>query len=169
MAEVKAQLNNLRLAPRKVRAVVNLIKGKKAVDAVGQLPFLIKRPSTPLSKLIQSALANAENNFQMVRDNLFIKELRVDEGVKLKRFRPKAYGRVGPIQKKTSRITLILAEKVPGLKRPAPEVASALSRRDQSQKEKRDFGSTSAQLRHGGEKSTKKGNFVKRMFQRKAI
>lgn len=168
MAEVKAQLNNLRLAPRKVRAVVNLIKGKKAVDAVGQLPFLIKRPSIPLSKLIQSALANAENNFQMVRDNLFIKELRVDEGVKLKRFRPKAYGRVGPIQKKTSRITLILAEKVPGLKRKVETKSTEQEAKAAHKHEHHEHKEPEIKTKIGTEK-VKKPNIVRRIFQRKAI
>ncbi len=116
MAEVKAQLNNLRLAPRKVRAVTKMIKGKSADAALNQLEFMIRRPSLPVKKLIDSAIANAENNFNMVRSNLFVKEFRVDEGVKLKRYRPKAFGRMGEIQKKTSRIVLVLGEKVPGLK-----------------------------------------------------
>ena len=116
MATVKAQLNNVRLAPRKVRAVVNAVKGKNALKALEQLGFLVRRPSEPIMKLIKSALANAENNFSMVKSNLYIKEFYVDEGVKLKRYRPKAFGRSGEIQKKTSHIRLVLAEKVPGLK-----------------------------------------------------
>lgn len=117
MAQVTAQLNNLRLAPRKVRAVSNLIKGKNAFDALNQLETVIKRPSLPLIKLLKSAMANAENNHDMVKENLYIKSVEVNEGVKLKRFKPKGFGRVSPIEKKASHINLILAEKVIGLRR----------------------------------------------------
>lgn len=116
MATVSAELNNLRQAPRKVRMVVGLLKGKGVVKALEQLEFVIRRPALPIAKLIRSAVANAEHNFNMVPSNLYIKELYVDEGVKLKRFMPKARGAVGEIQKKTSHIRLVLAEKVPGLK-----------------------------------------------------
>ena len=97
MTEVKAQLNNLRLAPRKVRAVSNLIKGKNALDAINQLEATIKRPSSPVIKLLKSAIANAENTYNMVKDNLYVKSIKVDEGIKLKRFKPKGFGRVSPI------------------------------------------------------------------------
>ena|SRR3989344_4874381 len=116
MATVKAQLNNVRLSPRKVRLVVNVVKGKNALKALEQLEFISRRPADPLVKLLKSALANAENNFNMVRSNLYIQEFYVDEGTKLKRYRPKAFGRAGEIQKKTSHVHLVLAEKVPGLK-----------------------------------------------------
>jgi large subunit ribosomal protein L22 len=99
-----------------VRLVVGLLKGKNALKALEQLEFVIRRPSLPIAKLLRSAIANAEHNYSMVPSNLFIKEIYVDEGVKLKRFRPKARGAVGEIQKKTSHIRLTLSEKVPGLK-----------------------------------------------------
>jgi large subunit ribosomal protein L22 len=116
MATVSAQLINLRQSPRKVRMIVDLVRGKGALKALQQLEFVIRRPSQPVAKLIRSAIANGENNFSMVASNLYIKEIYVDEGVKLKRFRPKAMGAVGEIQKKTSHIHLVLAEKVAGLK-----------------------------------------------------
>lgn len=116
MAEVKAQLNNLRLAPRKVRAVVDLIKGKNTTEALSQLEHFVRRPVGPLKKLLDSAIANAENNFNMVRDNLYIKKLIVNEGIKLKRFRAKGFGRAAAIQKKTSHILLVLDERTPGLR-----------------------------------------------------
>jgi large subunit ribosomal protein L22 len=116
MATVTAQLNNLRQAPRKVRMVVSIVKGKPVLKALEQLEFVVRRPSLPIIKLLKSAIANAENNFNMVPSNLYIKEFYVDEGVKLKRFMPKAQGAVGEIQKKTSHVRLTLAEKVPGLK-----------------------------------------------------
>jgi len=116
MTEVTAQLNRLRLAPRKVRSVANLIKGKDVVKVLAQLDHLIKKPAPHLSKLLNSAIANAENNFNMVRSNLYIKDLVVNEGVKLKRFQPKGFGRASEIQKKTSHIKIVLEERVAGLK-----------------------------------------------------
>lgn len=104
------------MAPRKVRAVANLVKGQNAEKAIERLEFLIRRSAEPVSKLIKSALANAENNFGMVRSNLFIKEFSVDEGIKLKRFRAAGFGRPREIQKKTSHLKLVLAERIPGLK-----------------------------------------------------
>ena len=114
--QVTAQLKNLRIAPRKVRLISGLIKGLDVAAAKGQLDHLIKKSSKPISKLLDSALANAHNNFGLVKENLFIKDVMVDEGMKLKRFRPKGFGSTSPILKRTSRIKVILEEKVPGLK-----------------------------------------------------
>ena len=114
--EVRAQLNGVRLAPRKVRAVVDLIKKKDVTVALNQLDHLVKKPTSNLSKLIRSAVASAKNMYRMVPENLYIKDLFVNEGVKLKRYLPRAQGRATEIQKKTSRITLVLDERVAGLK-----------------------------------------------------
>ena len=111
MAEVKAQLNNLRLAPRKVRAVSNLIKGKNVFDALAQLEVMIKRPGLPVSKLLKSAISNAENNYSMVKENLYVKSMTVNQGVTLRRSMPRARGSAFPIKKRTSHITLVLDTK----------------------------------------------------------
>lgn len=124
---VTAQLNNLRIAPRKVRLVVGLIKGKDAIAAQQQLNFLTKRSSDPLSKLLKSALHNAENNFGLLKENLFIRDVIVNEGMKLKRFKPKAMGQAAPIQRKTSRVKVVLEERVPGLKANKQEAAKKKS------------------------------------------
>ncbi len=116
--QTTAQLNNLRIAPRKVRLVARAIKGMDVVRAERQLNFLTKRSASPLSKLLKSAIANAENNLGLVKENLFIKDMIVNEGVKIKRFMPRAMGQAGLIQKKTSHIKVVLAEKIPGLKAP---------------------------------------------------
>ena len=108
MTLIKAQLNGLRIAPRKVRLLADLVKRKTVPAALDQLAFMAKRSGVPLAKLIESAAANAHTNHKLERSALVIKELRVDEGVKLKRFIPKGFGRAAPIQKKTSRITVIL-------------------------------------------------------------
>lgn len=111
MTLIKAQLNGLRIAPRKVRLLVNLIRKKDVQTAVDQLTFITKRPSSPLVKLIESAVANAQSVHKINRESLFIKDMFVDEGVKLKRFMPKGFGRANPIQKKTSRVSIVLEDK----------------------------------------------------------
>jgi len=108
--KVKAVLRHLRIAPRKIRLVADLIKGKKALEAQTLLRFTTKKSATPILKLLNSALSNAKHNFQLEEENLFISQITVDEGPKLKRWQPRARGRVSEIQKKTSHVTLILNE-----------------------------------------------------------
>ncbi len=110
--EVKATAKTIRIAPRKVRLLAGLIRGLKAENAGNQLRFSGKKAAMPMIKLLDSAIANAENNFELKKDNLFIKEIRVDEGVKLKRWAPKARGRATPLRKRTSHIYLTLGELV---------------------------------------------------------
>ncbi len=113
MTDIRAQLNQLRMAPRKVRLVANAVKKKSVAAALDQLALLPKRAAAPLVKLIKSTSANAESNFKLDREHLVIKSLTVDEGVKLKRYRPKGFGRPSPIEKKTSRVTLVLEHRAP--------------------------------------------------------
>ena len=177
MAEVKAQLNGLRMAPRKVRIVVNLLKNKNVLDALAQLESLVNRPGLPVAKLLRSAMANAENNNNMVKENLYIKSINVDEGVKLKRFKPKGFGRVSPLEKKTSRIRVVLAEKVPGMKR-APtekkikEKAVEQTQIPDKQDLKKSFGATQDKPEvktELGKKDGVFGNIGKKIFRRKVI
>lgn len=121
MTTVTAQLNGLRMSPRKVRLVAGLLKKKPVTLALDQLLHTTKRTAMPLAKLIKSAIANAENNLKLDRDHLWVKEVQVDEGVKLKRFQPKGFGRPNPIEKKTSRIRLVLEHR-------AAEVESSKSK-----------------------------------------
>ena len=111
MILVKAQLKYLRIAPRKVRLVADAIRRKKAGDASQMLNFMHLRPAKAMAKLLNSALANARNNLNLDDSNLYIKEIRVDQGPVLKRFMPKARGTAHPIRKKSSHITLILEDK----------------------------------------------------------
>ncbi|MBI2062748.1 MAG: 50S ribosomal protein L22 [Candidatus Yanofskybacteria bacterium] len=115
--EVIAKLNNLRISPRKVRLVAKAIKGMDAMSAKHHLDYIIKKSSNPISKLLSSAMANGHNGLGLVKENLFIKDIVVNEGPKLKRIIPKGFGMASPIEKKTSHIKIILEEKVPGLKR----------------------------------------------------
>lgn len=112
--KVTAKLNNLRKSPRKVRLVANLIKGLDAGIAENQLRFLVKGSAPYFEKLLKSAVANAQNNLGLDKDNLYIKDVIVDEGKKLKRWLPRAHGRASLLLKRSSHIEIILAEKVEG-------------------------------------------------------
>ena len=172
MTEVTAQLNRLRLAPRKVRSVANLIKGKDVVKVSSQLDHLIKKPAPHLKKLLNSAVANAENNFNMVKENLYIKDLIVNEGVKLKRFQPKGFGRASEIQKKTSHIKIVLAERVAGMRADKKAVKEDHKREHHEHEE---IETKAGQAKKPtiktelGKKGTVMGNLGKRIFRRKAI
>ena len=109
---IKASLHNYRISPRKVRVAANLVRGKSADQAILILSNTSKKATDPLIVLIQSALANAKNNFQIERETLMIKELRVDGGQVLKRSMPRSRGMSNPIKKRTSNIMLVLAPKV---------------------------------------------------------
>ena len=111
---VKASLYNYRQSPRKVRLVANLVKGKQVEKAVSLLNFTVKEASGPVSKLIQSAVANAKNNFNLDAKDLFVKEIQVNPGYVLRRNTPGARGRAFPIRKRTSHITLVLDTKGAG-------------------------------------------------------
>ena len=107
---MKAFLNNYRQSPRKVRLVAGLVRGKNVAQAIAELDFLAKRAGSPLKKLLLSAVANAKQ-MGVEMDNLFIKELRVDKGATLKRMMPAAMGSGHRINKRTSHLSLLLAEK----------------------------------------------------------
>ena len=108
---VKAINKNVRTSPRKLALVCNFIKGKKADVALRDLQFTRKRISRDVSKTVKSAISNAENNYQLDIDNLFVKEAYVGKSLVMKRYRPRAKGRESPIKKPFSRITIILEEK----------------------------------------------------------
>lgn len=109
---VTAKLKYLRIAPRKVRLVADLIRGKRIEEAQNILNFKVKKAALPLLKLLRSAMANAKNNFQLDESNLYIAKILVDEGPKYKRWRARARGRADEIQKKTSHVTVVLDEIV---------------------------------------------------------
>ncbi len=116
MAEAKATLSNYRQSPRKVRVVADLIRGKRAEDAVVTLSFVPKRASAPIQKLLSSAIANAKN-LSIPVENLVVKEISVDGGKTLYRRLPMSRGRAFSIKKRTSHVTLTLAEKAPKAKK----------------------------------------------------
>lgn len=108
---ITAKLNNYRQSPRKVRLIANLVKGKKVDEALDILDFAGKRASLPLKTLIESAISNAKNNFNLEKDSLFVKEFRVDGGAILYRRMPRARGTAYPIRKRTSHVSVELESK----------------------------------------------------------
>lgn len=189
--EVKAKAKFIRMSPTKIRLVANLVQKMPVAKALDQLRFINKLAAGPVAKLIKSASANAEHNFELAKDNLFIKELTVDQGPTLKRSLPRAHGRATPIRKRTSHINLVLGEikpsaevkakkqeiaaplklEVPPKKEAAVEVEPAEAKiKDEGAKEK---GKTIVDQRregrrgHGRLEGGAKG-FASRMFRRKS-
>lgn len=116
---MKALLSNYRQAPRKVRLVANAIVGKSVAQAQTELRFMVKRAAAPLEKLLASAVANAVNQGGANVENLIVKEFRVDKGMVLKRHMPRAFGRASSINKRSSHVTIVLAEKTAKAKKAA--------------------------------------------------
>jgi large subunit ribosomal protein L22 len=108
--EIKASLQHLRRSPRKVRLVLDLVRGMETKKALDQLRFCQKEAAVPVIKLVNSAIANAVNNFDLKADNLYIKEIKADEGRTLKRWLPRAHGRATVLRKRSSHIHIVLAE-----------------------------------------------------------
>ena len=114
MTQAKAIARTVRIAPRKVRLVVDLIRGKQIGEAVAILRHTPKAASPVVEKVLKSAVANAEHNYDLDINNLVVSEIFVDEGPTLKRFRPRAQGRASAINKRTSHITVVVSEKKEG-------------------------------------------------------
>lgn len=109
--ETRAVARHIRIAPRKVRIVVDLIRGKSVQEALTILKFVPKRASKPVYKVVASAAANAEHNLNMHKDDLIVREAFVDQGPTLKRVQPRQRGQAFPILKRSSHITVVVAEK----------------------------------------------------------
>ena len=108
---ITASLSNYRITPRKVRLVADMIRGKTIEQAQIILVNISKKAKHPLAGLLDSAIANAKNNFNIEKEGLMVKEIRVDQGFVLKRSMPMSKGSAFPIKKRTSHISLVLAPK----------------------------------------------------------
>ncbi|OHA15969.1 MAG: 50S ribosomal protein L22 [Candidatus Taylorbacteria bacterium RIFCSPLOWO2_12_FULL_43_20] len=108
---MKANLNDYRQSPRKVRLVTRSLQGKKVHTALGMLDLLDKRAAWPLAKLIRSAVANAKNDMGKDESDLFIEKFEVNPGQVLKRRMPRARGSAFPIKKRTCHVSLVLGTK----------------------------------------------------------
>jgi large subunit ribosomal protein L22 len=109
--QAKAIAKYIRMTPRKVRLVVDVIRGKSVKDAEDLLRFIPRAASTPIQKVLRSAAANAVNNHEMISDRLFIAQAYVDAGPTLKRLIPRARGSANILKKRTCHITIVLEER----------------------------------------------------------
>jgi len=109
--KVRAVAKDVGISPQKVRLVINMVRGKKIDEALTVLSFLPTPTAKAVAKVIKSAAANAENNFQMSPADLKVVDIFADQGHTLKRFRPKSRGRISPILKRSSHITVFVAEE----------------------------------------------------------
>ncbi len=170
--DISANTKNIRISPRKVRLVRGVIMGLDALRARAVLQYTIKRSAHPMMKILDSALANARNNFGLVQSNMFVKDVIVNEGPKLKRYRPKGFGSSSPIQKKTSHIKIVLSERVPGMKADKQEKKMVQSAQD----EKIEITAKNTKVKRDSKKDTDietkkptEGAKKRRLFQRKTI
>lgn len=177
LKEQKAVLRHLRIAPRKVRLVAGVLKRLPVNEAEAQLLISPKKAAKPLIKLLRSAVANAKNNAQLKPENLFIKEIKVNQGPILKRSLPRAMGRATLIQKKTSHITLVLGElenlKKPRFKIEKPEKILKKDKikklKEKTEPEKPKTPERKTPEKEVVAKPKEKLGFIKRMFRRKSI
>lgn len=106
-----AEFKHIRISPTKLRSVANLVRGKRVEDALDVLRFTSSKGAVPVFKLVKSAIANADQKNTVNIDKLFIKTIKVDEGPRWKRFRPRSRGMANPYVKRTSHLSIELAEK----------------------------------------------------------
>jgi large subunit ribosomal protein L22 len=109
--EVRAVAKNLRMSAQKVRRVIDTVRGKPVGEALAILRFLPHKATEPVAKVIQSASANAENNFNLDPDELVVTRIYADESRTLKRYRPRARGRANQILKRSSHVTVVVSER----------------------------------------------------------
>jgi large subunit ribosomal protein L22 len=109
--EARAVSRHLRIAPRKARGVVDLIRGKNVGQALMILDFLPRKGARLVAKTLKSVIANAESQQRIDVDRLYVSRITIDGGATLKRFMPRAHGRATPIRKRTSHITIVVDER----------------------------------------------------------
>lgn len=172
MVKISAELNYLRMSPRKVRLIADVIRGKSVASAERSLRFLTRRASGPVRKLLKSAVANAKHNFQIIDPAaLVVAEMTVDQGPSLKRRRPRAMGRAFPIKKRTSHVRLVLEAKGTAAPRKVKKADINIVR-DGEKSSAEKAGKPAAEREAFKAKpkvATKTTDFVRRMFRRKAI
>jgi large subunit ribosomal protein L22 len=109
--EVRAIARHIRISPQKVRLVLETIRGKPVAEALAMLRHMPQKSTGPVAKVLKSASANAENNFNLDPDELVVVRVSADEGRTLKRYRPRARGRVNQILKRSSHVTVVVGER----------------------------------------------------------
>jgi len=169
MKQAIAKLNNLKIAPRKVRLLSDVVRGMPVVVAIAQLQVSNLRSSGPLAKLIKSAVANAKG-LRMDTNKLVVKSIFVDKGIMLKRYLPRARGSASELQKKFSHVTVILEESAT-VKLPEYRIHEALKK----VKAEKPTAKTKAKTELGAEDKAakkaapKKPGFFRQVFNRKSV
>jgi large subunit ribosomal protein L22 len=176
--EIKVKTRYIKMSSKKLRLVANLIRGAKVDVALNQLKFANKKAVEPIAKLLKSAIASAEHDFEMDKNNLFVKEIRVDEGGMLKRWTPKAHGSATPIRKRLSHINITVGELaasgITAAKKKEIEAPISLEEmvKEGEKAAKSDKGGKDIKKDSAGKDLKKDGmgkkGFVNKMFQRKS-
>ncbi|MCP6720379.1 MAG: 50S ribosomal protein L22 [Patescibacteria group bacterium] len=178
---VAAKLKYLRIAPRKTRFIADVIRGLPVSEAEAQLLLSPRRASDAILKLLRSAVADAKNNHQLELSKLYVREIKVDQGPKSKRFAPRAFGRVNLIEKKTSHVTLILgvSDKLTeprfviqeSRKKEKTKISKEQEKKEQQEKPSVKDGTvpTGKEKQVPEVKPTAKPGFFKKVFRRKSI
>lgn len=166
--QVKAQLNDLRISPRKVRLVASLLRGLSVNEAEAQLLFQTRRPAKPLLKLLRSAVANAKNQ-QLKIDQLGIAKIEVNQGQRFKRFMPRARGSASLIEKKSSHISLVLEESEKFKPRFKIIVPKKEKKSDKKAAKKSVAEKSGVQDARKREYQPSKPGFFRKIFRRKSV
>ena len=164
----KAQLRYLHIAPRKTRAVVDVIRGLPVTEAEAQLLLMPRRAATPLLKLLRSAAANARAVLKQEPDALFIKEIRVDQGPKSVRWMPRARGAMSPIERKTSHVSIVLGI-LPVAKASRFTIRKPVKKGTDEKKKPKPKVEKPHDHVHEEKKEVEKKGFAQRFFRRKAV
>lgn len=177
--QVTARLKNLQVTPRKARLVANSIVGMSVSAADTELSKQVKKTAEPMRKLLSSAVANAEHNFGIDRENLYVASVVVGDAMRLKRWRPRAFGRAARILRRFSHVTLIVEEVVEGLnrrevKQPKEKVSEAKDSATTESPKEASLLAADEKKEVRKEASLKTGaknrqNAVKRTYQRKSF
>jgi|SRR3989344_3333782 len=169
MEKQVAKLNYLKMAPRKVRLVANVLKGLSVNEAEAQLFLQPRRAAGPILKLLRSAVANAKNNRKLAVDKLIVENIRVDQGPMLERFLPRARGSASPIQKKMSHITLTLAESEKAVTKKFSIVVEKKTKKGVRAKTGGDSKKERADEKAIEKPGKEKPGIFKRFFRRKSV
>lgn len=182
LIEIKAQIRNVRMAPRKMRFIADVVRGMNAEDAEAELMLSPRRGASVLLKVLRSAVANAKHNHELNKEKLFVKTITIDGGTVLKRWTPRARGGASSIYKRLSHATIILGVREAGVvqkyvmpvkEKKKHETSKQAKKKVQKQEAESSQVETSEKTKEAGNaselKPTKKTGFFKKSFRRKAI
>lgn len=181
--KVKAKLKNLRISPRKVRISADIIRGCKIEEAIFRLDNTVKKSNEPIKKMLLSAVNNAQNNFNLDKNSLVISDIQVGEGITMKRWMPRAYGRAAEILKRSSHVYITLeGEAVTGKvakKSKSVKKAEAVDKTEGSEETvekvketKKTIGGANKRAHYKVEakkKESREKGWGKKMFKRKSV